>query len=113
MAVQGISKVLVVWLAVVASVFFHQTGIAAALSFSADGKKITTMTADDLARKLPLVQMQVKNPENGKLFTYEGYRFADVLKMVFGTDWPRYQTIEFGCADGYQPEMKASIASRH
>lgn len=110
---KGIGKVVAVWLAVAAGVFFQQPAIAAAISFSADGKLVTIMTADDLARKLALVQMQVKNPENGQSITYEGYRFSDVLKTVFGPDWSRYGTIEFGCADGYRPEMKASMASRH
>lgn len=97
----------------VAGMFFQQRVIAASLSVNADGKAVTSVSADDLARKLPIVRMQVINPENGQYITYEGYRFSDVLETVFGADWPRYGTIQFDCADGYRPKMKASTAARH
>lgn len=106
-------KMVAVLLAVLAGMLLQRPGLAAGLSFHADGKAVTILSADDLARKFPLVTMQVQNPENGQRITYEGYRFAEVLTTVFGTDWPRYQTIEFDCADGYRPRMKADMASRH
>lgn len=101
------------WFSLVTLIIFHQPGFAGSLSLSKAGQVVKVVTTDDLARLLTPTQFKVHNPDSGQDVTYEGYRFTDLLNSVFGLDWQRYKTIEFGCSDGYRPQMATHKVSRH
>lgn len=78
---------------------------AETLTFRDHGKIVRSIPLEELKKRDDFGKIEVFEPHEEKIVTYEGWRATALLDSVYGKKWKNAEEILFTCVDGYQPSL--------